>query len=317
MAKEKGATLRFVYGIFFSLLSVFVGALFIKQTWSIYHSAPQSPYSVESISQHFNQIALPVWLWVAAVAGNILLSLLFPQQEKRPKAYRDTALALSRVKNSLCLEGEALAKAEKAGKKYGNSRKVVYGVCGFVMLALAAVCFCALFGVAYLPVIKKEFFAAHDGMVDKLVQCAVLSILALAAGCVAAELNARSRESERKVYLRVKAEGLKGNNEKKSKWSAFIQKAVTVLYFGDKDGEKILDKEAEKALTAPQISAEKQTAKKEKKSCKKCKTMGVWSLRAGIFALAIVLIIVGISNGGMKEMFLKAINICTQCIGLG
>ena len=316
MAKEKGATLRFVYGIFFSLLSVFVGALFIKQVWSIYHSAPQSPYTVESISLHFNQIALPVWLWVAAVVGNILLSFLFPETEKRPKAYRDTALALSRVKDSLSLEGEALEKAQTEGKKQESFRKIVCVACAFIMLTLAVVCFCALVGVAYLPIIKKEFFAAHDGLVDKLVQCAVLSVLALAAGCVAAELNARSREKERKAYLQIKAEALKPREEK-SKWEGFIQKLVNLLCFGDKKAEKALSQELENVVVKPVAPIQKKKVKKEKKECKKGKTAGVWLARTVIFVLAIGLLVIGVQNGGMKEMFLKAINICTQCIGLG
>lgn len=316
MAKEKGATLRFVYGIFFSLLSVFVGALFIKQVWSIYHSAPQSPYTVESISLHFNQIALPVWLWVAAVAGNILLAFLFPESEKRPKAYKDTALALSRVKNSLFLEGEALAKAEKEGKKQESFRKIVYVVCTFIMLTLAVVCFCALVGVAYLPIVKKEFFAAHDGLVDKLVQCAVLSVLALAAGCVAAELNACSREKERKAYLQIKAEALQPKEEK-PKWKGFIQSLVNLLCFGDKTAKEALGQGLENALVKPVAPIKKTKVKKEKKECKKGKTAGVWLARTVIFVLAIGLLFIGVQNGGMKEMFLKAINICTQCIGLG
>lgn len=315
MAKEKGSTFRFIYGIFFSLLSVFVGVLFIKQTWSIYTSAPQSPYTVESISLHFHQIAVPVWLWVAALAGNILLSLLFPETEKRPKAYKDTALALQRVKDSLCLEGEGLETAEKTGRKHKNFRRAVYGVCGVVMFALAALCFCSLLGVAYLPIIKKEFFAAHDNMVDKLVQCAVLSMLALAAGCIGAELNARSREQERRAYLEIKANALKA--EKKSKWAAFIERLVNALYFGDKDVEKTLCEEAERALITPANVTPARGRKKAKKEDKKCKTTGVWLARTAIFVLAIVLLFVGVQNGGMKEMFLKAINICTQCIGLG
>ncbi len=291
MEKVRGSTLRFVYGIFFSLLSVFVGALFIRQIWSIYHSAPQSPYSVESISLHFKQIALPVWLWVAAVAGSILLSVIFPEPTKRPMAYRDTALALERAKSSLCLEGAALERTEQAAKKHKNFRKAVYGVCGFVTLALAILCFGALLGFAYLPVIKKEFFAAHDGLVDKLLQCAVLSVLALILGCVAAELNARSRDKERKLYLQAKAGVFPERVEEESKCSAFIQKLVNALCFWNKGANK--------------------------KTCQKGKMKGAWLARAAIFALAIVLLIVGVCNGGMKEMFLKAINICTQCIGLG
>lgn len=40
-------------------------------------------------------------------------------------------------------------------------------------------------------------------------------------------------------------------------------------------------------------------------------------VRAGLGVLAVVLIIVGIVNGGMADVLEKAINICTQCIGLG
>lgn len=40
-------------------------------------------------------------------------------------------------------------------------------------------------------------------------------------------------------------------------------------------------------------------------------------IRCGILLLAVVLIIVGIFNGGAKDVLLKAIAICTECIGLG
>ena len=40
-------------------------------------------------------------------------------------------------------------------------------------------------------------------------------------------------------------------------------------------------------------------------------------VRIGIFATAVVLIIVGVLNGGMRDVLIKAINICTECIGLG
>ena len=40
-------------------------------------------------------------------------------------------------------------------------------------------------------------------------------------------------------------------------------------------------------------------------------------LRAGVAAIGITFVIIGIFNGGMTDMLGKAINICTQCIGLG
>ena len=36
-----------------------------------------------------------------------------------------------------------------------------------------------------------------------------------------------------------------------------------------------------------------------------------------LYALAILLVILGVMNGGMRDVLVKAINICTECIGLG
>ena len=40
-------------------------------------------------------------------------------------------------------------------------------------------------------------------------------------------------------------------------------------------------------------------------------------VRIALYALAVVLIVLGINNGGMRDVLIKAINICTECIGLG
>ena len=36
-----------------------------------------------------------------------------------------------------------------------------------------------------------------------------------------------------------------------------------------------------------------------------------------VYALALVLILLGILNGGLRDVLIKAVNICTECIGLG
>lgn len=320
MAKAKGTTLRFIYGIFLSLFSVFVGVLFIMQTWSIYRSAPQSPYTVESITAHFNQIALAVWLWVAAIVGNILLAIAFPEREKRPKAYIDMTYALSKTRNNLSLNVELLEKTSSKGKKEKAFRITVGVVCGFVMLAAAAVGALTLFGLFYIPLFQTEFFASHNGVADKLVQCVLLSVLALTVACIAAGLNLSSRKRERIYYLQIKAQALqekKAEKKEGSRFSSVIDSVVGAIFLGKKKTGKDLDKEVQKALAKPQSTPQKQTPEKPKKTSQKGKTVGVWSLRAAIFAVAVFLLIVGVQNGGMREVFLKAINICTQCIGLG
>ena len=44
---------------------------------------------------------------------------------------------------------------------------------------------------------------------------------------------------------------------------------------------------------------------------------GIWILRVAVLVAAVVLIVLGILNGGMKDVLAKAIRICTECIGLG
>ena len=43
----------------------------------------------------------------------------------------------------------------------------------------------------------------------------------------------------------------------------------------------------------------------------------VLGIRVAIAAVALVFIVIGIFNGGMADVLYKAINICTECIGLG
>ena len=43
----------------------------------------------------------------------------------------------------------------------------------------------------------------------------------------------------------------------------------------------------------------------------------IMGIRIALLALALVLIVAGIFNGGMADVLSKAINICTECIGLG
>lgn len=40
-------------------------------------------------------------------------------------------------------------------------------------------------------------------------------------------------------------------------------------------------------------------------------------VRSALLVLAAILIVVGIINGGMRDVLVKAINICSECIGLG
>lgn len=40
-------------------------------------------------------------------------------------------------------------------------------------------------------------------------------------------------------------------------------------------------------------------------------------LRLALYAVAVIFIVAGILNQGMRDVLVKAVNICTECIGLG
>ena len=46
-------------------------------------------------------------------------------------------------------------------------------------------------------------------------------------------------------------------------------------------------------------------------------TPRVRAIRRALLALALLLIALGIFNGGLNDVLVKAVNICTECIGLG
>lgn len=61
------------------------------------------------------------------------------------------------------------------------------------------------------------------------------------------------------------------------------------------------------------LKAAPAACKKEKPS----KTGVIIALRVGLYALGITFVVLGIFNGGMRDVLVKAIRICTECIGLG
>ena len=41
------------------------------------------------------------------------------------------------------------------------------------------------------------------------------------------------------------------------------------------------------------------------------------ALWAALFAAAVLLIVLGVANGGARDVLAKAVKICSECIGLG
>lgn len=73
---------------------------------------------------------------------------------------------------------------------------------------------------------------------------------------------------------------------------------------------KSISREAEAASQAPKLA---QPLPKKPTNAGK----GRMILRGVLYIAAAALIVCGVANGGMRDVLVKAINICTECIGLG
>ncbi len=354
MAKQRGGTLRFIYGIFLSLLTVFVGGLFIMQTWSIYRSAPQSPYTVENISAHFQKIALPVWILAGAVLVNVILAIAFPEREGKPKATVDVNATLLRTKKRLPTAEEYQPQIGEVEYKHARFRTAVSVVCAVVMLLLTAAWIAVLLDAFYIPLMKGEFFASHNAVADRLVQTTLLATLALAVGSVALVLVVKNKKKEQKAYLALIAEAKKPKAEKieeevepvveekeepvadtsPARWNGVLRSMVGMYFLNEPITQEEIDEQVRQVLMGPSKPVElpveekpkKQKVKKvrlpkppkkERREHPKARKFWVVAFRVGLGVAGIALVAVGIFNGGMKDVFLKAVNICTQCIGLG
>lgn len=89
-------------------------------------------------------------------------------------------------------------------------------------------------------------------------------------------------------------------------WVAAAFAAITAaVVYGGHSMEKELDalKGAEKAAPQKEAAAERRGS--------------VQAVRWALYAVAAVFVALGVMNGGLRDVLVKAINICTECIGLG
>ncbi len=283
MTKEKGEKIRSIYVISLAVFSILVGILFIVQTWRIYLSAEQSPYTTEIISKTFKQIAIPVYLWIAAAIGGGVIFCVFPEEKKRPKAYVSLSTALQRTEKRIPAFELFVGQMNVVKSKEETMRKGIAGALSAFAFLVLFVCFAVLLDLFYLPIINRPFFVAHDGLVDRLFQMAILLIVGLTIIGFGEIVMENSRKRQQKYYLEILASA-KGHS--KGEALPTKQSKLAKLDFWSK------------------LSKEKQ-----KKT--------VLGMRIALGVIGVAFVVWGIANGGMKDVLLKAINICTQCIGLG
>ncbi len=280
MQEKTCKTVRLCYGIALSLMTAVTGALFIWQTLDIYLSGGSRPFTREIVLERLNRIAPAFWIWVVMVAVGFIIWEVFAVSYKRTPL-KDDCYALRRLKKRVPEKvGESGLASLKAVKR-GELINLIVKLCA-AALCLAGVAY----GIAYLATASN--FPKTD------VNGEMLNMAAHLAPCVFAALLILCGVT---LYLSISAK----------KQLPHVKQLIASAKADEKNG-------VEAVYVTGNTAVADLYGRWKALSNHKYFILGV---RIVIAVFAVTFIILGIVNGNMRAILIKAINICTECIGLG
>lgn len=281
--QNKAKLVRLYFGIFLSLLTVTVGILLIVQACGIFADAGyvQGGYSRETIGTRFLYICAPFFIWIAAIIAGFVLSVVFPYTSKKPAANNNT-LALKRLTSKI---------PEGSGAGYDADLKTVKRerLTRFLTaIALAVICIvCIIISCIYL--FDKNNFKGvtnNNAMFNMFKFVGPFVLSAFVCSVIAVTITKFSVKKELNAVKILVANG----------------KGAPVRA----DMQNPVDKTLNKVRAKTAFLSNKKTS-----SIIRICVVSVLAV------LAVTFIILGTLNGGMLAVLAKAIDICTECIGLG
>lgn len=280
MQEKTCKTVRLCYGVALSLMTAVTGALFIWQTLDIYLSGGSRPFTREIVLERLNRIAPAFWIWVVMVAVGFIIWEVFAVSCKRAPL-KDDCYALRRLKKRVPEKvGESGLASLKAVKR-GELINLIVKLCA-AALCLAGVAY----GIAYLATASN--FPKTD------VNGEMLNMAAHLAPCVFAALLILCGVT---LYLSISAK----------KQLPHVKQLIASAKSDEKNG-------VEAIYVTGNTAVADLYGRWKALSNHKYFILGV---RIAIAVFAVTFIILGIVNGNMRAILIKAINICTECIGLG
>lgn len=275
--------IRIAYSAVLSVMIAVTGVLFAVSCYNI-SSSGDHPFTVESVSAAFDKIKIPVFLTLAALVGSVALHFIAPEREAKLKAHKMNGALLRRLTESL--DSDRLSEEQKTGI---NKEKKLRLILGRIMITLVVLS--VILPLFYL--LNPNNFPAEDGKYNSeilhgmLFYAISLSPL-LVYSIVCGVLTERSILREIGILKEAKR-SLSTDSEK------------------EKNSKVQTDT---KNLPSDGLRAALSYLSKNKKPI----LLGV---RISFFAAAVLFIVVGAVSGGSESVLIKAVKICTECIGLG
>ncbi len=140
MSQKTKERIHLIYGISLSVLIVAVGVCFALSCLSIYQNG-NSPFTRESISTHFDRIALPTYICIAGVIGGIILSLVLPPDGGKVKPRREAGVVLEKLSAKLDITAceESVREIIHRERKFRRYATVTVGILSALTLLPALI----------------------------------------------------------------------------------------------------------------------------------------------------------------------------------
>jgi hypothetical protein len=277
MTKDTVKKIHFIYGIVLSLLVTAVAVLFVVMCVDIYKSAPTSPFTRQSIAEHFMPISALVYACIGFIIGGALLNIICPLEPKKERgAVKDSVVLHKLLGKVKTLDSESMVYVERR-----HTTRLVLTLISFVLLLGASI-------ASFVSALMIEPVLAD--MNSQIIAYSLLAlrfyILPFAFVITVIYICKRSVKKDLELV--------------KKEFAQRSQDAVDV-----NEGTFI------------KITQELTTWANEAAKPKKWHGVLSTVVKCVVAAVAITFIIIGINNGGMADVLGKAMKICTECIGMG
>ena len=245
-------------------------------------------------------IIVPVILCIVGIVGGMILSF-FPLDVIKNKGIIDTGITVKKMTTYKSCHGDignSIRKEHKLRKNAATFTLTVNLICIAISLAYG---------------LNKNNFPAIDingEMINAMLLIIPLTVIGLAS--IYATVLIRNASYARELEITKKS--LK--ESKKKPYSKCTRATLTGLSSAPKKlncRTRLYCKfEVNSAVETP--TKIKKALNPSEKGLSKKSMLGA---RLTILVLAVTFIIIGAFNGGMADVLRKAVNICTECIGLG
>lgn len=337
MSKQK--TIHLAYGIFLSVLTIAVGIVFVVQAADIYYDGKADPltpaYSVDTIKAHLLLPVIFLFVWIAAIVVGLVLFAVYPYKSKQ-RPSKNYAVVLDTLKTLVPREGEEFADVRNRLDRMSVARKAIWYATFAVLSVMGVLTAAYVFDPAHYhaDAMREDIL----NLVRNVIWWAVISLICVFAAIIY-ELVSLRREVD---LARRSLSSVHGTAQKKQEQATPKQKTAIILIavvtttaialfvmlpsivtmlirFASSQSDNAFAVILSTSLMVLALVTECVVvfAKFIQYLPEKAKSIIKLSARIVVVVIAVAFVIVGIFNGGARDVFIKAVNICTECIGLG